>query len=77
MNTIRGDIKMVAVNSLMTYSRVYVGVIMSAADELFLVLVQLAADFQWASYNNFFTGFVLGLLCAVFKRKFQSLTGYA
>ena len=72
MHTIRGDIKMVAVNSLvsiMTYSRVYVGVIMSAADELFLVRIHPACcRFTMGKFILFFTGFVLVLLCAVFKR---------
>ena len=53
---------MVAVKSIMTSSLVYVGVIMSAADE-FLVRIR----FTMGKFL-FFTGFVLVLLCAVFNR---------
>ena len=57
------DIKLVVVNSLvaiMTYSRVYVGVIMLAADFGLRFIHN-------GQVNNFFTCFVLVLPCAVFK----------
>ena len=58
---------MVAVNSLvsiMTYSRVYVGVIMSAADELFLVRIHPACC-RFTMGKLFYFSRVLYLSCCV------------
>ena len=71
----------------MTYSRVYVGIIVSRPINFHSrklgiithnVFIQLAADFQCVSLLLFkkFTGFVLVLLCAVLKGSFRSLTEY-
>ena len=60
---------MVAVKSIMTYSHVYVGVIMSAADELFLVRIHPACcRFTMGKFFFFFHGFCTCLAVCCFQQ---------